>query len=98
MERTVFHILVVFLLTPVPSSLQETETHENRQDPCGELKQLRDLVYQQAATLSEIKTKMVYVEKEHAGETKNITFSNTVAVYTISALYHQPEPESVCRN
>ncbi|XP_060768520.1 complement C1q-like protein 2 [Neoarius graeffei] len=73
MERTVFHVLVVFLLTPVPSSLQETETHGNFQDPCSELKQLRDLVDQQTATLSEIKTKMVYMEKENAAQSAELS-------------------------
>ncbi|XP_026766162.3 complement C1q-like protein 2 [Pangasianodon hypophthalmus] len=48
-----------------PSSVQETEPEGISQDACGELKQLRELVYQQAVALSEIKVKMVYMEKEN---------------------------------
>lgn len=91
MLRTVFYLLVVFLLMPVPSSLLETEYHGTCQDLCGELKQLRERVHQQAAALSEIKKKLVYLENESAGEMKNIplpsiTVSITVAVYTVPAL------------
>lgn len=101
MERTVFFVLLVFLPMLVPSSLQETETHGNVQDPCGELKQLRELVYQQVATLSEIKVKMMYMEKEFTGEMKNITLpfitlTVSAAVQRVSALYRYSK--SVCRN
>ncbi|KAB5522777.1 hypothetical protein PHYPO_G00163340 [Pangasianodon hypophthalmus] len=71
MERTVFYLLVVFLLMPEPSSLKETEqseVHGSSQDVCGELKQLRELVYQQAVALSEIKVKMAYMEKENTAQ------------------------------
>ncbi|KAK2816687.1 hypothetical protein Q7C36_022958 [Tachysurus vachellii] len=66
MERNMLHTLVVFLLMPLSCRLQEHE--RSSQDVCGELKQLRELVYQQAAALSEIKVKMVYMEKEKADE------------------------------
>lgn len=85
MERSVFHTLVVFLLMPLSSRLQETEPQRSSQDLCGEMKQLRELVYQQAVTLSEIKVKMVYIEKEKAGETCVTLPSITLAVCTISA-------------
>lgn len=62
------HMLLAFLLMPVLSRMQEMEPQGSSQDPCGELKQLRELVYQQAAMLSEMKVKMVYMEKEKAGE------------------------------
>ncbi|KAF4073418.1 hypothetical protein AMELA_G00258590 [Ameiurus melas] len=74
MERTMFYLLVVFLLLPVPSSLQDMKSHGNSQDPCGELKQLRELVHQQAAALSKIKEKLVYMENEHA-ERPKVAFS-----------------------
>ncbi|XP_053533241.1 cerebellin-1 [Ictalurus punctatus] len=74
MLRTVFYLLVVFLLMPVPSSLLETEYHGTCQDLCGELKQLRERVHQQAAALSEIKKKLVYLENESAGRPK-VAFS-----------------------
>ncbi|KAG7314354.1 hypothetical protein KOW79_021657 [Hemibagrus wyckioides] len=68
MERNVLYMLVVFLLMPVPSRMQEMEPQGSSQDLCGELKQLRELVYQQAATLSEMKVKMEYMEKEKAAQ------------------------------
>lgn len=85
MLRTVFHLLVVFLVMSVPNSLQDTEPHGSSQDFCGELKQLRELVHQQVAALAEIKVKTVYMEKENAGETKNLHHSRWF-VCTISAL------------
>ncbi|XP_026766213.3 complement C1q-like protein 2 [Pangasianodon hypophthalmus] len=68
MERTVFYLLVVFLLMPEPSSLQETEPHGTSQDPWSELKQLRELVQQQAAALSEIKEKLVNMENKNTAQ------------------------------
>ncbi|KAM9440715.1 uncharacterized protein Hap1MRO34_025902 isoform 1-T1 [Clarias gariepinus] len=47
------------------NSVQEMEARGTFQDPHGELKQLRELMYQQVATLSEIKVKLVYMEKEN---------------------------------
>lgn len=80
----------MFLLMLVPSSLQEPETSRNVQDPCNELKQLRELVSKQAVALAEIKVKMEYMEKENAGEAKMVTLPSvtlaaaSVAVYTVS--------------
>ncbi|XP_060768619.1 uncharacterized protein LOC132875690 [Neoarius graeffei] len=52
----------------VGSGLQEMESHGNCQDRCCELKQLRELIYQQVAALSEIKAKMEYMEKENTAQ------------------------------
>ncbi|KAF5890975.1 complement C1q-like protein 2, partial [Clarias magur] len=68
MESSVFRVLVVFLLTPGSSSQPEAEPQRNSQDSCGELKLLRELVYRQAAALSEIRVKMEYMEKEHTAQ------------------------------
>ncbi|MCJ8748921.1 hypothetical protein PDJAM_G00170230 [Pangasius djambal] len=53
---------------PEPSSVQEMEPDRTSQSACGELQQLRELVYQQANALSEIKVKMVYMEKENTAQ------------------------------
>ncbi|KAM9440716.1 complement C1q-like protein 4 isoform 2-T2 [Clarias gariepinus] len=50
------------------NSVQEMEARGTFQDPHGELKQLRELMYQQVATLSEIKVKLVYMEKENTAQ------------------------------
>ncbi|KAK3508946.1 hypothetical protein QTP70_014787 [Hemibagrus guttatus] len=74
MERSVLHVLVAFLLMPVPSRMQEMEPQGSFQDPCSELKQLRELVSQQAVALTEMKVKLVYMEKETA-ERRKVAFS-----------------------
>ncbi|XP_053533240.1 collagen alpha-1(VIII) chain [Ictalurus punctatus] len=80
MLRTVFHLLVVFLVMSVPDSLQDTEPHGSSQDFCGELKQLRELVHQQVAALAEIKVKTVYTEKENAAlEARMVINENEIA-------------------
>ncbi|KAI5089638.1 hypothetical protein C0J45_21046, partial [Silurus meridionalis] len=68
MERIAFHVLITFLLMPEPSLLQETEMKGTSQDVCYEMKQLRELLYQQVAALSELKVKMEYMEKENTAQ------------------------------
>ncbi|KAM9441013.1 complement C1q tumor necrosis factor-related protein 4-like [Clarias gariepinus] len=67
---------------------QEVESYGDCQPSCEELKQLRELVYQQAAALSEIKTKMVYMEKENAAQAAEL-----LAVKSELESLKKPKPE-----
>ncbi|XP_036435937.1 complement C1q-like protein 2 isoform X2 [Colossoma macropomum] len=62
MERTAAVAVALMLL--LQNSLQDPEVSAKSQDCPDELKQLKDLVYQQATALAELKVKMSYMEKE----------------------------------
>ncbi|KAI4904175.1 hypothetical protein NFI96_004556 [Prochilodus magdalenae] len=58
-----------FLLLLFQNNLQETEAVEALKSlkPSNELKQLKDIVYQQGTALAELKAEMKYIEKENTG-------------------------------
>ncbi|KAI5630328.1 complement component 1, q subcomponent-like 4 like precursor [Silurus asotus] len=70
MERSMFQVIVLFLLLHVPSSLQDTDS----QDLPGDVKKLQELVQQQTASLSELKLKVEKVERENT-ERPKVAFS-----------------------
>ncbi|KAI4904174.1 hypothetical protein NFI96_004555 [Prochilodus magdalenae] len=61
--------VVALLLVLFQNNLQETEAVEALKSlkPSNELKQLKDIVYQQGTALTELKTEMKYIEKENTG-------------------------------
>ncbi|KAL7838866.1 hypothetical protein AOLI_G00272700 [Acnodon oligacanthus] len=63
MERTA--AVAVALMMLLQNSLQDPEVAVKSQDCSAEWKQLRDLVYQQATALAELKVKVSYMEKEN---------------------------------
>ena len=66
MKRTAVVALQLLLLVLLQNSLQETEAADALK-PSDELKQLRDIMYQQGTALAELKTEMKYMEKENTG-------------------------------
>ncbi|KAI4904181.1 hypothetical protein NFI96_022119, partial [Prochilodus magdalenae] len=81
MERTAVVALQLLLLVLLQNSLQETEAADALK-PSDQLKQLREIMYQQGTALAELKTEMKYMEKENTAlktkmakqikETKNV--------------------------
>ncbi|KAI4904176.1 hypothetical protein NFI96_004557 [Prochilodus magdalenae] len=64
MERTAVVALQLLLLVLLQNNLQKTEAADALK-PSNELKQLRDIMYQQGTLLAEMKTEMKYMEKEN---------------------------------